>query len=170
MGFIFIFFRHVYFGTLFVFISCKWSFSGSCRVMHKAIWCVRFITLRGREVSRAADRLHKPPPPHKRKHVLSNCQNLYFKDCDRSSMWCSRLLLCLWCLCASASVWATAGSSICVAPRHMFLHLCVLWVHPPLSVCTRVPDYFVWLLSDKPHTQIYLPEVCNSYTACQYPW
>ncbi len=52
--------------------------------MQKTIWCARFITLRGEEVSRAADTLHKPLLLHKRQHVLSNCQNLYFKDCNRA--------------------------------------------------------------------------------------
>lgn len=68
-------FLNVYF-YIVCFVSCKWYFSSLCSVQHKAIWCMHFITLRGEEVLRTADRLHKPLMIQKRQHVLSNCQKL----------------------------------------------------------------------------------------------
>ena len=65
-------------------------------------------------MSRAADRLHKPLLLHKRPHVLSNCQNLYFKDCDRSAAWGSPSLSCLWCLRTSACVLWMSKMWVCV--------------------------------------------------------
>lgn len=108
--------------------------------MHKAIWCV---LLRGEDVSRAADRLHKPFLLHKRQRALSNCQNLYFKDCDRSAVWGSPSLLCLRCLCTSSRVLCErAHEQVCVCFWHLRMHVCAFHIRAFMRV--RRLHFFFW--------------------------
>lgn len=106
------------------FVSRKWCL---CRVTHKAVWrCL----LRG-EVWRSADRLHEPLLLHKRTHVLSNCQNSYFKGCDRPAVRGSPWLLCLRCtsVCVLCTSWHVCSDiRVCTRPSGCVLHECVrIW-------------------------------------------
>ena len=135
-------FFQVYIYILFVLFHASEVFSSLCSVMHKAIWHVRFITLGGEEVLRAADRLHKPLLPHKSKHILSNCQNSYFKDCDRSarvrfSIAFMSAVFVRKCLCVSLTL---CLCDVCVFYQRVHLWAC-------MHVCVRIfsmPASFFW--------------------------
>lgn len=129
---------------LYVCLLRSWS-----SAVHEAIWYMVVLLLRG-EVSRAADRLHKPPLLHKRRHVLSNCQNVYVKNGGRSSVWGSLSPLCVCepdflheCACLPSSVlvfvYSSASTFVCV--------------------CT-----ISLLLTDKPYALIHFTQVSSSYS------
>lgn len=135
-------FFYLYFYILFILSDASEVCSGSSVLCIKAYGVFYFINLREEEVLRAADRLHKPPLLHKRRHVLSNCQNLYFKACDRPAVWGSPLLLCRRCLCTS--VWLTVcarGTMHETVHAHVLMSVCFLRANTFENACMIVCVY-----------------------------
>lgn len=145
-----------------LFLSCASDASQACVVL---CVCNMVHFFEGRKVLRAADGFHEPLLPHKRQHVLSNCQNFGFEDCERSTVW---------------------GFSIIVTPAvfFFFLHMClcidkrvrtplqlsISQACPCLSVHSRLREHFqhVCFLFDNPSTLIHFTEVCRAYAAHQW--
>lgn len=153
--------RHLFFNAYFY--TFVLSHASEVSLACEAICCVCVIVLllRGVEVLRAADRLHKSLLLHKREHVLSNCQNVYVKDCGRPAVWGSPSPLCLrwWCIsvCVTDFMLECARLPVCVC-------LCSSWVHLHLSVCMICLFCFFFY---KPCTLIHFTEVCSSYAERQ---